>query len=201
MKKRWQRKSAIGRPMQNTYQWRRCGTVKYYSIATSAAADAQALSFRLSDLTNYTSFTDLFDQYRINKVTMKVRLISPPEDATTVNTTFYPDFYVTVDHDDLTVPSGAEYMLQYAKMKQGVLKADRWLTYTFHPSVNAQVYNGVSSVGYVVPNKPQWCDVAFSDIPHYALKWYCVVPGGLTTAYTIPYEVQFFYDISFKNAR
>ena len=74
-------------------------------------------SFRLSDLANYTSFTDLFDQYRINKVTMKVRLISPPEDAATVNTTFYPDFYVTLDHDDLTVPSGAEYMLQYAKMK------------------------------------------------------------------------------------
>ena len=91
-----------------------------------------------------------------------------------------------MDHDDFTVPSGAEYMLQYAKMKQGVLKADRWFTYTFHPSVNAQVYNGVSSVGYVVPTKP-----------HYALKWYFVTPGGLTTAYTITYEVQFFYDISF----
>ena len=82
-------------------------------------------------------------------------------------------------------------------MKQGVLKPDRWFYYKFHPTLNAQVYNGVSSVGYIVPNKAQWCDSSFPDIPHYAVKWLAITPASVTSTAPIPYEVQFFYDISF----
>ena len=57
----------------------------------------------------------------INSITAKVRLISPPEDGSTTNTKYYPDFYVTVDHADTRPPPTVETMLQYSKVKQGVL--------------------------------------------------------------------------------
>ena len=54
--------------------------------------------------------------------TAKVQLISPPEeDGSTINTMYYPDFYITVDHDDITPSPNTETMLQYSKVKQGVL--------------------------------------------------------------------------------
>ena len=43
-------------------------------------------------------------------------------------------------------------------------------------------------------------DCAFPDVPHYALKWIINTPANVISTSIIPYEVQFFFDISFKNA-
>ena len=37
-------------------------------------------SFALSDMDDYTSYTSLFDQYKIKSVTLQVRLITNPDD-------------------------------------------------------------------------------------------------------------------------
>ena len=81
----------------------------------------------MSDLDDYTSYTSLFDQYKIKETTIQFQLLTNPdapliENTTTANqNTVYPDFYCTVDHDDNNVPSSISQLQQYGKCKRGIL--------------------------------------------------------------------------------
>ena len=60
-------------------------------------------------LPGYNRFTSLFDQYRLKTVVLKVRMLQPPEASSTTGTQqYYPDIYMTVDHDDSNVPTATD---------------------------------------------------------------------------------------------
>ena len=96
---------------------------------------------------DYTSYTSLFDQYKIKSVTLQFRLITNPDDnllenSTTANqNTVFPDFYVTVDHDDINVPSSISQLQHYGKCKDGILRPNSWFTYELRPTCNRLIYN------------------------------------------------------------
>lgn len=136
---------------------------------TNTVFGAYAASLN-SYIPNYSEFSNMFDQYRLKFVVWKFRLISPPEATSTAATQqYYPDIYVTVDHDDQGIPSSTDQILQYGKAKTGILKPNTWFTYKCYPTCVSNIYRGATSAYSIAPTKT-WIDIAYTDVPFYGLK-------------------------------
>lgn len=169
-------------------------------VGTSGVTQAYAFTLAGS-LTNYTEFTQLFDQYRLKSVMMKIRLVQPPEANNTSSTSqYYPDIVVAVDHDDNTVPSGYDTIQQYGKSKQGILKPDKWFTYKCRPTAAVMLYRTATTTAYGPASYKQWYDCNNIDIPFYGVKLAVKYPWNLQTAQTLV-EVRAVTIWEFKNSR
>lgn len=75
--------------------------------------------FTLNDLLNATEFTGLFDQYRIDRVTIKLIPMVHMQvlDGTAVAPVNPGMIYHAVDYDDANNPTNAAYMQQYQNTK------------------------------------------------------------------------------------
>lgn len=159
-------------------------------------------AFNLENLPNYSEFTSLFDVYRIKGITAKFRLVQPPEAQNTPATSqFYPDIYVTVDHDDANAPTAVDDVLQYGKCKRGILRPNQWFTYRCHPTPAIQLYRSGTTTAYAPAKNSMWLDLAYTNTPYYAIKG-CVSneSAGLTTA-NLNVEVHMIMYVQFKNSR
>lgn len=156
----------------------------------------------LGDITNSSEFTVLFDQYRLRSVIVKFRLISPPEANNTPSILqYYPDIAVTVDHDDATAPTSYDTLLQYGKVKQGILRPNTWFNYKCHPTAAVMYYRTSTTTAYGPASSKQWFDCNNADIPFYGIKAgvnYGSI-GTLTSAVNI--EIRMVYVFEFKNSR
>lgn len=161
-----------------------------------------AYNFAADQLPNISDFQGLFDQYRIRAVTMKFRMVQPPEAQNTPATSqFYPDIYVTVDHDDATTPTTVDEILQYGKCKRGILRPNYFFKYRFFPTCAQQLYRTGTTTAYAPLRNKTWIDLAYINTPYYALKG-CVSneASGVTTA-PINIEAHLVLTIQFKNVR
>lgn len=161
-----------------------------------------AYYFALTNLPNYTEFTNLFDQYRIKCAIIKFRLINPPEATNTpASSQFYPDIYVTVDHDDATLPTAVDDILQYGKCKRGILRPNTWFKYKCYPTPAIQLYRSGTQTAYAPARNSMWLDLAYTDTPYYAIKGVVSneAAGIVTSALTV--EVHVTYIVHFKNSR
>ena len=203
MKKRWSRKSTVLNPgnMQNYYVVKKWGDLSAAQSFTGNNSNG-ALSFFLSDMPEYSKFTDIFDQYKIRTVMVRFRLIYDPTTAPLANQGVYPDIFATADHDDNIGLTAQSQYTAYSKCKTGVLKPYTWFNYKLHPSVAEQVYLNTTLTGYAA-GKPggKFIDSVYVTVPHYGLKFGIFTPGGITPAAAIYYQYQVYYDVLFKNAR
>ena len=193
------RKAGPSTGIQNTYRWFRWSDPNILTLAASSNSAQSAHTFRLSDILDYLSYTPIFDQYKLCGVVCRWRLIYDPTTQVLANQAVYPDIYVSVDHDDdtaLTVPR--EYMA-YSKCKNGVLKPDKWFTYSCKPTMAAQVFATTILSGY--SPKTGYIDCVYATVPHYGIKVGIFTPGYLNAANDIKIEFQTFYKFMFKNAR
>ena len=138
-------------PRTSFYVASRWVTLSNFQLTAGNAIGFYSTNFKLSDLDDYTSYTSLFDQYKIKNIVIQFRLLTNPdapliENTTTANqNTVFPDFYCTVDHDNDNVPSSISQLQQYWKCKDGILRPNSWYTYSFRPSCNRLIYDGVTS--------------------------------------------------------
>lgn len=135
-----------------------------------------AITFQFAQITNYTYYAQLWDQYRINYV--KVEFIPvltqtvnrPYDDTTTPNlNTVMPCLFAVIDRDDSNTASSAEI-----KSRQGhrVVKAIQPMKWSFSPSTLTPVYAGsVSAFGYKVNLNKQWLDMGNTGVVHFGLKY------------------------------
>lgn len=141
--------------------------------------------FTLDSLPNVSEFTTLFDQYRITRVIIQLKLQAPPESiyAPVVGPVgnfgnFYPTVWWVTDKDDNT-----QYTLAQIKEVQGVrhrvLHPNRELTMSFSPSILAQMYRTSLTTGYA-PKRSSFIDIAQPNVPHYSNK-FVVDLEGLTS--------------------
>lgn len=128
-------------------------------------------AFQLSDLPGYSEFGYLFDEYRIDKISVTVFF---SKDTATVagstwNASELPMIYMAYDPDDSAAPSTAEELLEYSNCK--VARMDKPFTFTFEPSVLGAVYQTAIANGYG-PIGKAWIDIGSSGTKHYGLKWW-----------------------------
>jgi len=132
-----------------------------------------ALSFKLSDLPNYSEYTALYDEYRIKAV--KVMFIpnfnvsAVDETSGTTNSyTGVPALYTWIDTDDNTAPTAITAGQQFQTFKcHGLMNTMRQRTLI--PEVSTALYSGsFTSYGQL---KNQWIDNNSPSVVHYGLKY------------------------------
>lgn len=152
------------------------------------------LGATLDNALNYTEFTNLYDQFRINWVKAQFYLRIDPSAQTAANASF-PRLYWFRDYDDQGLASLND-VRENARGKRAILHPNRPVTITFKPNVLSEIYRTAVTTGYS-PKFSQWIDVAVPNLVHYGIK-YCI--DDLTnTNYKVDLEIT--YGLSMKNSR
>lgn len=129
------------------------------------------LAFRLNQLPAFQEFTDLFDQYRISFIKLRIRLNVSP-DAQVPTSAVYPRVIYVRDHDDSVVPVSVNELRQYGKCRSKVLLPNRDLIITLKPStLNINSISVGSGTTYFAPQYKKWVDCAHPDVNHLGIKY------------------------------
>lgn len=135
-------------------------------VSSTTAATLGAYSFQLSDLPNYTEFTQLFDEYKICAVKVKfMPLQSETNTGTTTNYQMMP-FFTVIDPDDTTAPADLNTLFQYESLKAHFPL--RPFSRYIKPRMSVGAYSGAFSSYANV--KPGWVDASSPSVQHYGLK-------------------------------
>lgn len=133
--------------------------------SSNVAVVGTSLYFRLSNLPNYTEFTNLFDKYRIMKV--RVTFIPKSQQAgTDVATARTGTVAVAIDYDSAVSPAALGTVMEYDNCK--LYTGEKRITRTFKPRIATAVYNGAFT-GYAEGMKDMWIDNASPDVQYYGL--------------------------------
>lgn len=191
VRKRYNRRKA--RTQDSVYSFTRYATQKQTIYLTSTEVDT-AWYYQFNNISNFSDFAMLFDQYKITGVKHYFRLVTNPDapSATMTNTFVYPSLWLCPDRDD-----GAAITLAQIKEKQGVKRIvmlpNRIVSRYVKVNIAPMAYEGVSSTGYTV-SRPQWADMNSPAIQHYGLKSVieCCGVSGLGQ-YQIEVETKYYF--------
>lgn len=185
-------------------------TSGYLTMTTSSSAGGLtfgsfAASFRLSDVPDYTEFTNLFDQFRLNKVVIR---IIPMATSVSTGAAYASNvgqscvlFHWALDQDDQTLPTNSESGVDTMRNRQGYRVRNiysgggRPITIVFRPHFARTLYNTSTTSAYQPARG--WLDNNSSGTPHYGLK--CIteaVSGGSVQVLFFKIEAKYFF--SFK---
>lgn len=193
-------RSAIGRvpPSSQIYRYVR---TKYYQNAVSVGTGANlsnAWAFRLSDMPGSADFTSLYDEYRIEKATIKFipkftqtnTVLGDP-----VANSLLTQFFTCIDYDDaLALPVGTaiDDITQYqsCKMTRGNRVHTRYLV----PKLELTA-GGTSSA----PKSLQWIDTDNASLIHNGVKYVAPILNGLPANTLLFWDVEVKLVIAFRN--
>lgn len=156
-----------------------------YSVSPGASG-----SFKLNQLPNYTEFTTLFDQYKINGVKMTWILSSnghaqiPYPSSNLTNS--LPLLYTCIDRDDGSPHATFDEMNQIESLK--VKRMDRTISRFCKPMLASSVYGGGAFSAYAAPFKNPWVDAGSTNAEYYGLKW--AIDPVISTSNVINYRVK-----------
>lgn len=120
---------------------------------------------RLDELSAYTEFTNLFDQYRIDSVKVQVQTWN----ASNAPATPLPYVQYLTDKDDAALPS-ISLMREKMGVKTKYFSANRpAITMGFRPRVASEVFSNGVSTGYGV-GRPMFVNSTYPSVEHYGLK-------------------------------
>lgn len=184
-------KSAVGRIRQPVQYFKRSFISEGFITAPAGGPTFGTIQFTLNQLPNYTEFTQLYDQYKIKGV--KVKLV-PRYNVADINAQAISQLLTVLDYDDSTSPTAVSDLLQYQNMKMTMTNKihQRYLA----PRSNRNVAQpGPASPPAASPVK-QWIDCGFPTVLHHGIK-YAVTAGSID----IKYDLYCTYYVAFKNVR
>jgi len=149
-------------------------TITSAGVVQSATINvAPTWTFLLSDIDNFTSFTGLFDQYRIDCVRFIIRPNNNAIGLVTNSTTILVPMYCVIDYDNAAVLSTAAEARSYDNVM--IVAPGESACRTFCPHAADALYAGAfTSFGNV---KHPWIDSANPSVQHFGLKLF--VPSGV----------------------
>jgi len=169
------------------------GTITSQSVANTESN----YSFALNDLDQVTTFTALFDAYRIDKVMITFFPVMNVNQVAAGNNGLATPFYTAIDHDDTSSLGSVAAIRQYATCQENI-SYDRVKRSVF-PKVAQSVFRTtVATFGFSEPDRSPWIDCAYPDVAHYGIR---TIMGSTGTAGTAVYNVSCRYLLSFKNTR
>lgn len=144
------------------------GTSQPYANNVNLVSDMQ---FQISKTDGYTEFTSLYDQYRIEKVVIKMEYKGNAQGAGTASTSqtsLMPSVLYFNDYDDGTNTNFNEW-------KQRAATARKWnlstpLVHTVRPTVLLAGLQEGTIGTYNVKRSP-WIDLGYTTVNHYGFKF------------------------------
>lgn len=172
-RRRYTRRRTMRRPLTQralkVHHFKRTFALDY--ITSAAGSDVLgAYSFTLSQLPNYTEFTNLYDQYRINKILIK--FVPNVNSADVAAAATIAQFNTVLDFNDATPLGSLNACFEYGNWRMS--RGTQIHTRIFRPST----LDATSTSGAITATNPtwrQWISTANSDVPHFGLK-YCAEP-------------------------
>lgn len=141
----------------------------------------RGLSFALQDTVQYHKYSELFEEYRINKVVVHVMwqrqvqmglpLFPATEAGVNVQgTDVVPRFGWAIDHDDAAAPTDYSNLAARDGFHEVWLTAGKKVDIPITPSILSMVYSSLVSTAYG-PKYKTWIDTANDGVPHFGLKF------------------------------
>lgn len=181
------------------------------SIVSSNGATTQGclcMAFSFDDIIAKTDFTTLFDQFKINRVVVQIKMLPCPEStnagqvsATNLGT-WYPTIWYAADYDDIATVSLSD-IKEFGNVKHRVLRPNKEINISISPVTLQQIYQTSVSTGYACNFKKPYLDMANTAIPHYGLKMVFDYEGLTLAAPNniFQFKVNCKYYFSCKNTR
>jgi len=171
-------------------------------ILESGSNQNLAYSFKLDNVVNPSDFTNLYDMYRINKITLH---LEPDYDTTASGATLgNPNgrkIRVVHDYNDNNALSQEDDYLEYSNCKSYYPWSRRGIKITLYPKINNTVENkdGLNAFTSVSSNKV-WLNIADDEVPHFGIKIF--IPSGLLASENARiFKVRAKYHLSLKNSK
>jgi len=131
----------------------------------------------LDGVINYTDFIDLFNEYKIDKVDIRIDLINGPSAQPNVAGVL-PELYVRYDPNDASMPTSFGDIAQSANTTLFTFSQKTTHHFSFVPKASVQCYANPSSggaVGFAAPShQALWFDTTgpSNNIHMYGLKFW-----------------------------
>jgi len=155
-------------------------------ITTSTTVDtAIGYSFNLGNFPDYTSYTSVFDAYRLVQIVVE---FIPRQSS--IND---PPLYSILDYDDSATPSALSVLQQYDTLK--MTQAGQIHTRVLNPRIAIAAYS-VSFSSFAQANSMVWIDSANVNVQYYGVKIYIQAGANVTT-----YDVTVRSTMQFRNSR
>lgn len=180
------------------------GSGVLYGPSTTDPSPAGYFSyyFTLAEIPQVTSFTSLFDAYRINKLVIKfIPLVQYTQLGNgAANLAAEPQWLSTVvDYDDSGILTTEGALLEYETFKQS--SPNRKHVRTFVPATSQNLYKSSgTTIAYSQKRKP-WIDAAYTDVEHYGIKGLINGPATQANQVQTAFKVYVTAYISFKQTR
>lgn len=154
------------------------------------------MAFRLANLTTSSDFTNLYDQYKIKGVAVKV---IPLSDSATANSSgFLPTLYWRRDDDDSAFPPNEDAIRQAQDVKTMRLSGPRSI-YIPYPKSAVDV-NGTAPAYSAVANR--WINCEDTTVFHNGLKmWFKNVDLRAQPGTTTAFRIEVTYYLLFRGAQ
>lgn len=154
-----------------------------------------AVSFTFSQLSQYTSFSAVFDQYRIEEVQAVFRPMFTANQVSGSSTFYIPIFYVVIDYDDTTALTTAAQFLAYSNCNTSMYET---VSVCFRPHIAVAAYAGAFT-SYANAG-PTWIDAGSPGVNHYGIKFGMDAGGAGQTSFQ-SFSITFRMRLSLRNVR
>lgn len=163
------------RTQSRIHSFKRTAILTPIGLSDSAVKDC--LQFKLSDLDDYSDFTNLFDQYRINAVKISfVPNFSNSALEYAANSAGLHSIHTVIDHNDNTDPNDVLELMQYDNYRRK--RIDRVMTRYFKVNTLADTKPSGLSAEW-----KKWISTSSTDVAYYGLKyWIDALESSTVTA-------------------
>lgn len=156
-------------------------------------------TFKLDNLTTPSDFTNLYDCYKINKITMYLER----ESANTGNSNDAPNnkkICVVWDDDGDALTQEDDY-LEYSNCKRYNAVGRGAIKLSLYPKVSTPMLNagGANNAFHSIPSNKNWIKIEDDDVPHFGFKIF--VPAGIDNQDRTLFKVRVKYHLSFKASK
>lgn len=167
------------------------------------------IKFQFDNLPNYQEFTNLYDQYRIDRISL--RFVARTNTVTVMEGLNHSVGSIQgifcTDHDDAAGPASSEAgwneMRERVKSRTHIFGMNQVFKHKLVPAIASEVYKTALTTAYA-PKFHQRLDVAFPDIPHFGVKGLLRLPlttGVVPIGLDIPIDVYASYYFTMFDVR
>lgn len=170
------------------------------SISETLADQHLTYQFKLDNIVNPSDFTNLYDQYKINKIQL---FLEPTANQTgaPVNNPVQRKLAVVHDYTDATPLASEDNYLEYSNCKRYNAIRNNAIKITLYPKIKNVVENvGGQTNAYTTMNSNRvWLDCDNDEVPHFGLKIF--VPANISSNASPLFRVRAKFWLSFRNSK
>lgn len=170
------------------------------TILASNVVQNLAYSFKLDNVVNASDFTNLYDQYRINKIHLYLERQLNQSGTVTVGNPSNKRIRVVWDQNDNNPLTQEDDYLEYGNCKSYQILGNGSIRLTIYPRVNNKVEGvGGGDAFTSMPASKQWFNIAEDDIPMFGCKIF--IPADVATFGQQLFSVRAKFYLSMKTSK